>query len=329
MKVDPHGNSEGAIFGPLPLPLQEIGAAELWAFYMCLCNCIGDIHVITDCKMLVDGVAAGPEACCRPSKIYAEIWCKIWFKLNEIGVEHVQLTWVHSHASWTEAQSQGVAWLHFRANRLADDFAKRGARVHPASDEVDKQRPLLWWAAYLVSLYSGRIWGHLAAASFSDALKPRLRRVFDPLELVSDPKGHQVKWSGGRWICLQCGRNCKSRARLVQSRCPGVPAKLAQAHWSHRLWLSGGPEGLVWCSRCGAYARRQILALAERCAGHPTAGRARALKELKQGKDPTSKNPIPRSSPVVPPLQPRRVGWVRGLYEIMAERRDICWEDSV
>ena len=327
VKIDAHGNSEGAIFGPLPCALQEIGAAELWAFYMCLCNSAGALVVITDHKNLVDGVAAGPEACCRPAKIYSEIWSKTWFKLNEIGRDQVELHWIHSHASWREAQARWVPWLHFRANKLADDFAKRGANMHPVSDEVEEQRPLLWWSSYFVSLYTGRILGHLAAASFPDALKPRLRRVFDPLELVSDPKGHQVKWRGGRWCCLACGRNCKTRARLVQGRCPGVPAKLAQAHWSHRLWWSGGLDGLVWCSACGAYARKQILALADPCLEHPTGGRARAFKELKRGMDPTSKQAIPRSSPVVPPLHPRRVGWVKGLYEVMAECRDVCLED--
>eukprot|EP00959_Pyramimonas_sp_CCMP1952_P152248 3185393-Pyramimonas_sp.AAC.1 len=98
---------------------------------MCLCNCVGALVVVTDCKNLVDGVAAGPEACCRPSKIYSEIWCKIWFKINEIGLDQIDLHWIRSHSSWMEAQASGVPWLHFRANKLADIFAKRGARMHP------------------------------------------------------------------------------------------------------------------------------------------------------------------------------------------------------
>ena len=35
------------------------------------------------------------------------------------------------------------------------------------------------------------------------------------------------------------------------------------------------------------------------------------------------------STPVEPPLEPRRVGWVQGLYEVMAEERDIDWGISI
>ena len=172
---------------------------------MCLMHGIGAVHVVTDCKALVDGLDAGPDVTSRATRAYAEIWIKIWAKLADVGRDLVTVEWVPSHTSWKEASARGIPWLHHKANRLADDFAKRGAKIHPASELVESQRPLLWWSAYFVSLYTGRILGNLAAHGFPDVLTPRVSRSFDPLELVSDPKRHQVKHHGERWSCLNCG----------------------------------------------------------------------------------------------------------------------------
>ena len=327
--VDSHGDSRGAVFGTLPTALQEIGLAEVWAMYMCLQHSIGALVIITDCKAVADGLLAGPEVCCRATRPYSEIWVRVWDKIQDIGRDHIQVIWVPSHTSWREAQARGVEWLHFRANKLADTFAKRGARGHPTSPEVVEQRPLLWWAARFVAYYTGRVLSHLAAAGLPDVERPRLRRGFDPLELVSDPRGHQVKFKAGRWGCLQCGRSCATRSRLCRLPCPGVPPRLAQAHHSHRLWWAGGWEdGVLWCSACGGSARRQILSLRDRCPEHPTSGKKNALKLLKRGIDPSTQRPLPaRSTPVSPPLDFRRDSWVQGLYDVMAENRDTRWEE--
>ena len=78
---------------------------------------------------------------------------------------------------------------------------------------------------------------------------------------------------------------------------------------------------MAWCSRCGAHGAKQILKIGEPCQP-PTAWGLRSIKALKQGKDPSSRRLLGRSSPVSVPLAFRGVGWAEGLLEVAAETID-------
>ena len=271
------------------------------------------------CQAIVDGLAAGKARCCQPIRLYSEVWAKIWFKLEDLGIDQITVQWVPSRKSWTEAQRRGVPWLHFRGNQLADKFAKLGARKHPRDEDWAHRRGLAWWASRHVAYYTGRVLHHLSLSGFLDAERPKLKRVFDPLDLVSDPRGHQVKLVGDRWGCVACGKSATSRARVISRPCPGVPDILSRAHPSHRLWWAGnGTTGMVWCSRCGTHGAHQILKIGRECTP-PTAWGLRSIRSLKRGKDSSSGSFLPRSFPVSVPRVPREVGWVEGLLEVSSE----------
>ena len=215
-----------------------------------------------------------------------------------------------------------MPWLHFRGNKLADHFAKLGARQHPRDEDWCHRRDLAWWAARHVAYYTGRILHHLSLSGFPDVAKPRLRRVLDPLDLVSDPRGHHVKRLRDRWGCVVCGKSSASRSQVIQRPCPGVPDILSRAHPSHRLyWAGDSTHGTVWCSKCGAHGAHQILKIGRECSP-PTAWGIRSIKALKKGKDPSTGALLPRSFPVSVPREPRELGWAEGLLEVAAEDRD-------
>ena len=77
----------------------------------------------------------------------------IWAKLDDIGRDLVTVEWAPSHTSRKEASARGTPWLLPKANRLADDFAKRGAKMHPASPVVESQSAFVVGCLFCVLIF--------------------------------------------------------------------------------------------------------------------------------------------------------------------------------
>ncbi len=100
-------------------------------------------RIITDCKGLVDTVAAGPLAATAPSRILARIWntvvASVDGNLNNLATA---LGWMPAHQTLTmvgsvvPANGKVLTIVHWRANRLADAIAKAFARDHLAAKQV-------------------------------------------------------------------------------------------------------------------------------------------------------------------------------------------------
>eukprot|EP00959_Pyramimonas_sp_CCMP1952_P063281 1322589-Pyramimonas_sp.AAC.1 len=79
-----------SIFGPLLWPCpQESGAAELAAAIEGLQGCPPPVRIYTDCRLLVDGFAAGKTRCLQWQRPHQELWVRLWRALEDIGPDNV------------------------------------------------------------------------------------------------------------------------------------------------------------------------------------------------------------------------------------------------
>jgi hypothetical protein len=100
--------------------------------------------------------------------------------------------------------------------------------------------------------------------------------------------GHDLAIVPGKgWQCKVClaYARCKNSLQVLQTRpCRGALAQ--RVHASHQI---AETEGVIWCCRCGAYARRVLRSLRWQCVeAPPTQGFRAALKRLKDGLPPTT-----------------------------------------
>ncbi|CAK0900699.1 unnamed protein product [Prorocentrum cordatum] len=97
---------EAVAYGPSPLPVQGVQSSELYVFYMALL--MGpQIHVLTDCKMVYDGWNAGREGTEKSNKCYAELWRQIWNRIDDVGVNSVNVSWMPSRMSKATVERRG------------------------------------------------------------------------------------------------------------------------------------------------------------------------------------------------------------------------------
>ena len=104
-------------------------------------------HMRTDCRALLDSLAAGVEVATAASRPLARIWARIAQALDGSfeGLQHSgMLVWMPAHCTLGavgEAKlSNGcrLSTIDWRANRLADALAKAGARMRQTVGVTDK-----------------------------------------------------------------------------------------------------------------------------------------------------------------------------------------------
>ncbi|CAK0850322.1 unnamed protein product [Prorocentrum cordatum] len=221
-------------------------------------------------------------------------------KLLKQGI-NAQVVKIAAHQSRRAAFNHGVPPHFFHGNRLADEWAKTGAKAHPMNFHVRDRIKFHHDQVTLLARYMTEVLKNVHRLGYPDveAIKERRQRTLvnseaPLLEIVPDDKGHKISQVPGGWGCSVCGIGRSSRSRLVQLPCPGVPVVFLKAHPTHRLWANGP---VLWCSACGVYAQQQVKDLAERCASRAVGEwKKRSLRLLKQGKNPSS----PKAEAVVP-----------------------------
>ena len=255
-----------ACFGDLPaFKFVDSTSCELYAFVEMLHESVPPLVVYTDCDNLVHGLTRGKIWCCGGSNIYADIWQRIWFELNEHssnGLDEIITTkWVKAHTAAARV-AEGLITVRLRSgNGWADTMAKCGSRavmvqdsvIDRYNDMIGKQKTILGWIAR-----SGVITGEGRAAG-PDAEKPppvverkaerivRINRLIergernnDQRDLPAPGQRHVLTNAGeGAARCPCCGITAsgpKAVLALARKRCFGVrvngdsdEAALAQA----------------------------------------------------------------------------------------------------
>eukprot|EP00959_Pyramimonas_sp_CCMP1952_P454150 9469461-Pyramimonas_sp.AAC.1 len=211
---------------------------------------------------------------CRASEPYWEVWRLIFWKLNDVGSENVNLQWMPSHKSRTWLKNHDFSDSWYPGNWQADKYARLGALEHPVVPQLDQRiQAAKNFGRQFARLLAGTL-RRLSTLGFPDVDKvPRATKV---------PRQTQVRWG-----CRICGVNAARRSAITKNECPGKPRVLARTHESHRMWVLG--SDLYFCMQCGGHARKQVKDLAARCHRFAGTGKVGALKFMRQGMDPTSK----------------------------------------
>ena len=95
----------GILYGALPGPVQSVAAAELWALRALLRHCMPPLDVASDCRFVVDGMAAGPAATTQATQVHAGIWRAVWREVAEIGADVIHIRKVPAHATAADVQA--------------------------------------------------------------------------------------------------------------------------------------------------------------------------------------------------------------------------------
>ena len=148
--------------------------------------------------------------------------------------------------------------------------------------------------------------------------KEAVARLLRPIQLG----GHELLRSGEEWRCTVCNKASRAWNKLAGRVCKGAAAGV----WAKRAKELGGrggsdgaghvraaKGGVVWCVKCGSYAVRWAVGLAEPCRERPTnPSQRRVLARLKAGRHPRSNKELEGALLVeVPGLQLARTGGER------------------
>ena len=310
VQISPDGSMLQECYGNLPTLVQDSGAGELWSFLMALRFSAPPLRVVTDYKRLLDGIAAGRDACTAASMQHADIWRAIWDAAEDFGLEHVTLVKIRSHTSLARVRdgSAGCTWTDWAGNRAADSSAKKGAAIHPAApglkEAIQNGRILItgiarWLGtvgAYLVELDSPDVQPKVATRAiraYGDYVAPQSMLLVD---IPSEEDGQ----SSGEWRprVLHCEarlaererkqRDCEAaRGHGRHEPCAGSAARasrtagsMADVHQSHSL-CKVGPY--VFCYACGAHSsvRRsaRLRAACQRPQRHDSIGQRKRLRD--------------------------------------------------
>ncbi len=245
---------------------------------------------IGDCAMVIRAARMGvmPQAT-TSSNINADLWKRIKELQDDVGLEGAVARKTKAHRSRRAAEmSADDPVEQWEGNQLADSMAKDLARrtaeeangyATAAAGRTAAIDPIR--RAAIAVAWNLRLWPSLG---LSKSKKQRRMIKARP----EDMKGHLLAARGpAAWECTRCrlwARGMQGRRAILRDHCKG-PIE-AQAHPTHRTRQDGG---VVWCTRCGAYASRLARNLLRPCVGRPsTEAQRNVWRRLQRGMAPTT-----------------------------------------
>ena len=126
-------SATAASYGAMPVDLsiqRRIKRAELWAVLRALQTALPPICIHTDHMGIIQGIAKGRRWCCGARRPHADVWRRIWAKLEDLGFPSEVVSFKHVKAHRTALAKAGLApeeKLHAKGNEAADTWAKAGA----------------------------------------------------------------------------------------------------------------------------------------------------------------------------------------------------------
>ena len=61
--------------------------------------------------------------------MYAYVWELIWEKIDDLGLGHVDCTWINGHSTWNGVLEGVIRQWLLDGNRAADEGAKKGVSI--------------------------------------------------------------------------------------------------------------------------------------------------------------------------------------------------------
>ena len=310
------GRVVGLARGVPPPHVTSIPATEAWALAMAVERVDASTTLFyTDCKSVKTLARKGNRAALA-TQVNARIWCTT---LTRTDGTPPKVEWVPAHLS---KEQVGIAVIgdgtklteeQWEMNKLVDVHAKAAAqRVrHPepivkgllaAMRKVAARAAWIGRATYAANNGTEEPYRDAAPTQAAghgegrrrggDGSMYEGRKQARPMQLG----GHDLREVKGGWHCVVCRRGAADWNRIAKGRCSGSAAEF----WARRaraLGRGGGSDGaghvraafgnMVWCVRCGAYAVKWAVGLAEPCRGGPSnPSQRRVLGRLRAGRHP-------------------------------------------
>jgi len=266
-----------------------VGGTRVWSDYLGLVSVLQQpLPVVLSPKRMYAGI------------LRAAVGATGWKTIDEV-------VWVKSHQDIDAIPVGTESWLTATGNKLADEWAKKGAMLRGPSEDPAKAEH---WAAVTddIAVLVAKVGVFSVQAAPPKPAKEkkakRAPRPSRPPEARRHEAHHFWFFAGPcTWRCGQCFRTVKSgaaRRRADGLGCPqdfGVLAKIFADPKGHTLAayqvLAGAPTAsVVACLACGAWSEGSLpKGLAARCLGKPTARLShhaglRALRKLELGQHP-------------------------------------------
>ena len=257
------------------------------------------LQIWTDCTSAIQYFNRGLAWASDGSRSAASIWRSIAQRHPDVSRVCSSMQHVKAHRA-DDAALDACDAARIKGNRLADEFAKRGATLHLPDDDCILRHRLLMHRVRLVTRHISACLELWPAPRIEHRIARRRRRV-----AARRPIGHyptDLVWSANRWRCPAC---CSSFSVLPQRPCPGESAtfkKILGTDRGHRLWSACVADGtfLMYCKGCGCSSSSKGVGLLRHCPG-PVAGTygvTTGLKRLAKGLHPWKAMSISKPWPV-------------------------------
>ena len=257
--------------------------AELLAVERVLLLACPPITIHVDNQGVIDGIGRGSTWCCASARPAADIWRRIWWRLEDIGTEDVHFVKVKGHATDADIDAGRTTWFYMTGNSHADHFAGLGvtvaeeiAPVAPARQAHDYAKRWYKWLLRLachwpddaqkssksvVSCVATRSIGQCTGASssvkksFAKKVGPRHGIAIVRAKVV-DGFGHSLMTIGDSMLfCKRCAKYSGTLLKGLRGACDPDPLKrkykrtvltrlLEGRHPVSRVWL-GSPVRFV------------------------------------------------------------------------------------
>ena len=256
-----------------------------------------------DCSSVVTAWQQGPTVAARAGKSYASLW-RLW-----PGGDHPQAPGEHERGgvlsvSKVRAHQDKIEDPDFTndaeylayLNQAADEYAAKGRKLHEINDadlrsyQGEANRAAAVVRAALETLAKGPPPGELP-------WRPRraVSKGPAPARPVEATKHEFAECGTKAWRCQHCLRIIYSwQSPIRQEPCGRLPPSVqelqlhASTHMLRMCVIERGPEALVFCETCGAYASAKPRGLALPCPGaaRGVVARRRVLDRIASGRHP-------------------------------------------
>ena len=355
------GELVGLARGRPPPFVRSILAAEAWALAMAVeWVDVATSSFFTDCMAVKTLALGGRRKATASGQVNARIWNTVFTRTDE---QRPEVEWIPAHQGEQQigvaitGSGTPLTRAQWEGNQLVDTHAKRAAEGGRRSKEVIatyvaamKRTAALagWIGAATHAANNGseephrdstaeraRRWrmdagGEGLGRAAGKGEKEVVVRTLRPIQLG----GHDLVKIGEGWCCTVCNRASRNWNSIAGRVCKGAAAGV----WARRAKELGGrggsdgaghvraaQGGAIWCIKCGSYAVRWAVGLAEPCREGPmNPSQRRVLARLKAGRHPRSNVALEGTLMIeVPGLQLVRAGGEggrRGSSGLVGER---------
>ena len=230
VSVDNNGLITFGLYGACPDEFPSAFRAELLAVERALAYACPPLTIHVDNQEVINGIQRGEIWCCASARPAADIWRRVWWRLNDIDSVNVHFVKVKGHATEADSEAGRTTRKYMIGNSHADYFAGYGVTI------AEECAPV--WTARNACEYAKRWykWLLTLASSWPDDMQRPTKS-----EASSETKQVVPKDTTG------------TAPACVHSQCNSVQKRGGKVEGNeHMLMVLNGL--LLFCTKCATYS---------------------------------------------------------------------------